>query len=292
MKALWAFEPFHQDTTRTKGMQNTLRQLAGSSSNIEVGFIVTRTEGELSQAFDVPAEERFSTYPKKLTEQALRKAKVPIEHGKIHVVDYPTLSNTQAVDKLLGLAKSRNADLIAMYTHSRKGFARLVLGSFAETAIHRSKVSLLLVNPKCSFSKTIKSIFFASDFTPASKKHLKRTLLLCRQVRAKLTVFHQTEIIYKWSMDESNPEIHAYRRKVNRMQAWIEQECQRSGVPCTVIVKSEFSATSDLIIQTAAKTKADLIVVAAKSGPTAALMGGSITRHLVRGSNKPVLILK
>ena len=292
MKALWAFEPFHQDDTRTKGMHSTLRQLAGSSSNIEVGFVVTRTEGELSQAFDVPAEERFSTYPKKLTEKALRKAKVPIEHGKIHVVDYPTLSNTKAVDQLLGLAKSRNADLIAMYTHSRKGFARLVLGSFAETAIHRSKVSLLLVNPKCSFSKTIKSIFFASDFAPASKKNLKRVLLLCRQVRAKLTVFHQAEIIYKWSMDESNPKIHAYRRKVNRMQEWIKQECQRSGVSCAVIVKSEFSATSDLAIKTAAKAKADLIVVAAKSGPTAALMGGSITRQIVRGSNKPILILK
>lgn len=44
MKALWAFEPFHQDKTRIKGMHNTLSLLAGSPSKVEVGFVVTRTE--------------------------------------------------------------------------------------------------------------------------------------------------------------------------------------------------------------------------------------------------------
>ncbi|MBK8205067.1 MAG: hypothetical protein IPK68_23175 [Bdellovibrionales bacterium] len=36
MKALWAVEPFHQDKIRIKGIHNTLKQLVGSSENIEV----------------------------------------------------------------------------------------------------------------------------------------------------------------------------------------------------------------------------------------------------------------
>ncbi len=292
MKALWAYEPFHQDDTRIKGMHLLLKQLVGSPSNIEVGFVVTRTEPNLNLAFNIPYEDRFSVYPRKIVKDSLRRAKVSVEDRKIHVDDYETFSNTKAVDRFLTLAKSRNADLIALYTQSRHGFQRLALGSFAETAVHRSKTSLLLANPQVTFFKKTKNIFFMSDFTPASKKHLKQVIQICKKLKAHLTVFHAAEVIYKWSLDESNPKIHAYRRRVNRIQSWIEQECQRASVNCRVIVNSEMRSVSELALKAAAKTKSDLIVVAAKSGPMTALMGGSITRQLVRASVKPILVLK
>jgi nucleotide-binding universal stress UspA family protein len=40
------------------------------------------------------------------------------------------------------------------------------------------------------------------------------------------------------------------------------------------------------------KKKIDLVAVSAKIGPMAALIGGSITRQIVRGSQVPVLVLK
>ena len=76
------------------------------------------------------------------------------------------------------------------------------------------------------------------------------------------------------------------------MKSWIEQECHRVGISGDVIVAAEFKATSDLIFATMKKKKIDLVVVSAKVGPMAALMGGSITRQIVRGSEVPVLILK
>jgi nucleotide-binding universal stress UspA family protein len=292
MKALWAVEPFHQDNKRVKGMHNLLKQFVSKPAHIEVGFVVTRHENELNLAFDIPFEERFSTYPRKILKSSLRKSKVTIEDKNIHVVDYETFSTTKATDRLLSLAKSRGSDLIALYTHARHGFIRFTLGSFAETAIHRSKISLLLVNPRTNFSPKVKRIFYASDFSPSAKKHLKKVMKICKQLKSDLIVFHQAEVIYKWSLDESNPKIHAYRRKVKRMQNWIEQECKREGIFSEVTVASEFKGTTDLILKNANKEKADLIVVSAKAGPVAALMGGSTTRQVVRGSSKPVLILK
>ena len=292
MKVLWALEPFHQDKKRIKDMHKLLEQFVSRKAGIEVGFIVTRSEGELNRAFDIPFEERFSAYPRKVLKKSLRKAKVAIEDKNIHVVDHETFSTTKAVDRFLSLAKSRGSDLIALYTHARHGIVRFTLGSFAETAIHRSKTSLLLVNPKTNFSPKVKRIFYTSDFSPASKKHFKRVIQLSKKLNAQLTVFHHAEPIYKWSLDESNPKIHAYRRKVKRMQVWIEQECKRAGISGKVIVASEFSGTTDLIFKSMNKAKADLIVVSAKVGPVAALMGGSITRQVVRESQKPVLVLK
>jgi len=292
MKALWAYEPFHQDENRIRGMHQLLKQLVVTPSNIEVGFIVTRHEPSLHLAFDIPPEDRFSLYPRKLIKESLKKSKISVDDKKLHVIDYETFSDTKAVDRLLSLAKSRSSDLIALYTHSRHGFQRLVLGSFAETAIHRSRVNLLLVNPKSDFSKKVKNVFFMTDFSPASKKHLKQVVHICKQLKAALTVFHAAEVIYKWSLDESNPKIHAYRRKVARAQSRIEQECRRAIIKCNVIVGSEMRSVTDMALKSAKKNKSDLIVVAAKSGAMTALMGGSITRQVVRESTKPVLVLK
>ena len=292
LKALWALEPFHQDSTRVKGMYNLLRQIAIQPTHIEVGFIVTRTENKLNLAFDIPYEERFSAYPRKILKNILHQAKVSIADKKIHIVDHETFSNTKAVDQLLSLAKSRDSDLLALYTHARHGFTRLVLGSFAETTIHRSKTNLLLVNPKTKFSPKIKNILYTSDFSPSSQKHLSRVLRLCKKVGSRLTVFHAAEIIYERSLDESNPKVHAYRRKLARMQAQVEQECEKAGVSCEVLISSELGPIAELLIHIAQKHKADLIVVSAKVRPAPSLMGGSITRQIIRSSSKPVLVLK
>jgi len=178
-------------------------------------------------------------YPRKLVNESLKKSKVPISDEKIHVLDHATFSNAAAVDQLLGLAKTRKSDLIALYTQSSRGFQRMVLGSFAETTVHKSGLNLLLVNPKADLSNKIKNIFFMDDFSPASRKQIKKVIQICRQLKASLTVFHAAEAIYKWSRDESNPKIHAHRRKIDKTQSWIEQECSRAAVKCNVIVSQE-----------------------------------------------------
>lgn len=202
------------------------------------------------------------------------------------------MSNTKAVDRLLKLASDREAKLIGLFTHSKKGFFRLAIGSFAETAIHRSKVSLLISNPQTKVAPKIKNVLFASDFSASSKKHLKTVIAYCKKLKADLTVFHHAEPIYQWSLDESNPRIHAYRKSVHKMKSWIDQECQRARISNEVTVVSDFKATADLIYAHVKKTKTDLVVVSAKVGPMAALMGGSVTRQIVRASPVPVLVLK
>lgn len=292
MKALWAFEPFHQDNKRIKGMHNTLNLLAGSPAKVEMGFIVTGNESALNLAFNIPEKERFSSYPRKLIKKELKKNRIKYEDKNIHVVEYKTLSDTKAVDRLLKLATDRGANLIGLFTHAKKGYLRLAVGSFAETAIHRSKRSLLIFNPQTKVSPKIKNILFASDFSPSSKKHLKTVIAYSKKLKTNLTVLHHAEMIYKWSLDETNPKIHAYRRMVNQMKIWIEKECRLAGVSAEVIVTSDLMTTSDLVLAYVKRKKIDLVAVSAKVGPMAALMGGSITRQIIRSSPVPVLVLK
>lgn len=292
MKTLLALQPFHQDKDALKGLHRIVEQLASKPSDVEVGCVITRAEDELNTAFDVPLEERYTTHPKRLILENLRKIKSPISEKAVHVVDYESLSTSQTVDRLLTLAKSRKAELIALFTHGREGFSRFMMGSFAETTIHRSRLDLLIVGPKTKVSGRVKRVFVSTDFDTKSKKQLERVVALCKDLGAELTVFHVAKVIYKWSLDEASPEVQAYRRRIRAMEEWVALSCSKAKVPCRIIVESQLRSITDLALKHAEKAKADLVVVSAKVGPLAAFLGGSVTRQIVRDGTFPVLVLK
>lgn len=292
MKILWGFAPLQQDNSAIKGMFKSIRQFSSNAKDISVGCVVSESDSYLSTAYDIPANERFSTYPKKLMLGELKKASAAVEENRVYVVQQKGFTTTKAVDRLLELAETQKAELLALFTHNKTGLKRFFLGSFAETAIHRSQIDLLIVNPKSEIPANIKNILFASDFSERSKKDLEHVLKVCKSLDAQLTVFHAAEVTYSWSLDESNPEIVAYRKKTDRMAQWIRDTCAKSGVPCEVVLKSEFKSTSELVLKTAQKVKAHLLIVSAETGPAAALMGGSVTRQIVRNGKYPVLVIK
>ncbi len=292
MKALWAFEPTQLDNERIKGMHRVLTQLAGSQGDVELGYIVTHQELTPAQAAAIPADEKYSVYPRNQIKAALKKAGLIIADSKIHVIDHETTSVTGAVDRFLSLAKSRKAGLVAVFTQARKGYMRYVVGSFAETAVHRADSHLLVLSPQVKVAKRIASLVLATDFGPAMKKHLAAAIELCKKLSAKLTILHHAEIIYAWSLDESSAKIQAYRKSVNGLKAYAEQQCARAGVAAQVIITAEFQGTSDFILDSADKHKANLIVISAKAGPVAALIGGSVSRKVIRSAKVPVLVLK
>lgn len=51
-------------------------------------------------------------------------------------------------DTILDVARQVGADLIAMSTHGRSGFARMVIGSIADEVVRHAPVPVLLVRPE------------------------------------------------------------------------------------------------------------------------------------------------
>lgn len=292
MKALWSYEPFHQDTQRIKAMHGILSQVVKDANNLKVGFISTHTEPYLTLAFDVPESKRFTEYPKQQIKKELVAAKVKVSDSNVHVVEHQTYSTTKVVDQLLKLASDSDCSIIGLFTHARKGYARFLMGSFAETIMHRSKKDLLLLNPKANYKPVVKNILYASDFGPKAKSEFGKIFDYAKRFGAKLTIFHHAEVVYKWSLDDENPKVDLYRRKVEKMKKWIEMEARKHGVNVEVVIASDFNSTSSHVIKLVKKNKIDLVSVCAKTGPLASLMGGSVARQIVRESPVPVLIIK
>lgn len=287
MKIVWAYEPFHQDTKVVSAMRKLLRNFGGSDDDLEYMYVVPGNEGALSPSFNMSDSERFNA----ITE-SLRKAKVPVRDSKIKIIQSSGFSATRAVDDLLSTAKQKNAKLVALFSHGRKGFSRLLLGSFAETAVHRSKIDLLVVSPKAKLSSKIKNVLLAIDLSQESKREINKSIQLCRQLYAKLTVFYGAQIFYKWALEESSPEANKYRSGTDKMVDWIKKTCKQKSIKCSIIIDTELEMISKRALVHAKRSHADLIIVTAKTGPYAALMGGSTTRQILRSSTLPVLVLK
>lgn len=292
MKVFLALEPFHQKSAQLRNMFKLLGQVAGSNKNVDVGFVVTRSESEINLAFDYPPEERFTLFPKKKIKEALKKAGITFPDSQIHVTDFPTLSLTKSTGRLHEMAQKQKAGMIALFTKSQKGFVRFALGSFAETLIHQSQIPLLVMNPKAQVPKKIKNVFLCLDQSKEWKKDLQQSIELCKQMKSKLTVFHAAQVIYRWSMDEGDTQVQSYRKKVD---SWLEEImglAHDSGVEVEIHLMAEFESPAVLALKHAKKTKADMMIVTARTGRLAALIGGSITRRIVRESPLPVLVLK
>lgn len=292
MKVLWGYVPFQQKTPAIQEMAKLIRQFGSMTKDVHIGCVVTGNESYFNTAFDIPISKRFTVYPQKFLIDELKRAKVNLEESRIHVVPFHTLSTTRSVDRFLDLAKSHNIKLLALFTGGKSALGRFFIGSFTETAVHRSHLNLLIVNPKTKIPVNVKNVFFASDYSESSKRDVLQLLKICKSLKAKLTVFHAADSIYKWANDESSPEVITYRKNIDQMTEWIKRSGKAARVSCEVIVKSEFKPIFEQSINRSKKAKADLIVVSAEAGPTAALMGGSVTRQILRNSTRPVLVIK
>jgi nucleotide-binding universal stress UspA family protein len=75
----------------------------------------------------------------------LRQVAAPLRRAGCGVVVH--LAGGRVADAILAYAEALQADLIAMATHGRSGFARSLVGSVADEIVRRAQVPILLVHP-------------------------------------------------------------------------------------------------------------------------------------------------
>lgn len=289
MKTLFALDPFHLKQRQLRAAYRFVSELTGSKP-IEFGFIVTQTEPDLALAFDVPREKRFTTYPKSLVEKLLRRA--GIKNETVHIVTHPTFSLTSTARRFFQLAEDRKTDLSVVFSQGGNELRKLFVGSFAETSVHIADRNLLVINPHSKLPKKVRTVLLAYEPDGGKNDPLGAAIDLCRRTASKLVVFHAARFTYGIAEEDSTPEMKSYKRKIDRLKTEIERRCKKGKVDVETVISTEFAMVSELIDRQAKKQNADLVVVVAKSGRGTALMGGSITRQVLRRCKSPVLVMR
>ena len=83
-----------------------------------------------------------STYVDQATAYLDRVAEQLRQNG---IVTHAVVKQGAAAKQIVLTAKESDADAIAMATHSRRGFNRLMFGSVAEEVLHQTQLPILLV---------------------------------------------------------------------------------------------------------------------------------------------------
>lgn len=291
MKILWTFDPFEKNKKLRTFGKKLLSSLFNASDRIDAVYVAFLGEVNLTHAFNIPKKNRFTTYPKKLINTELKK--LSLKNIGTVVLNEPTASLTSAVRALASHSIHSGYDLIVSSTHGKSGWSRFILGSFAETLVHASVTDLLLYNQKTKLNKTPKTILYAHDFSKKGSDGLSKVMDYAKKWNASITIIHITEPNYSSKFAQSDDTIQAYRSYVSDVATQIEKTVQRENLSCNVIVETNWKKSeSELILDTCKKIKADIIAVTAKSGRLAPLLGGSVTRNIIRMARIPILILK
>lgn len=290
MKILWPIDVFEPEPERLRTMVQWFHALGlQPQHDVTAVYVASPGESQLSTAFDVPIEERYSAYPKRLLRGIASQIGLKLPVTRLRVITEPRISLKQSARDVSALALKERANMIALFTHSRSGLRRLVLGSFAETLVHMAQVPVFLVNPAAKPPRAIRRVLFATDLSLTSRKAFRKLLDMVVTWQAEILVFH----VPQPSIDlQIVPQSEAEFRRVKRLLAQYEKLAATKGVRATTLLGKGFVEIARQILAQAQRHEAQIIATVAQTGPAAAALLGSVTRRLIRESDRPVLVLK
>jgi nucleotide-binding universal stress UspA family protein len=284
MNIIWTYNPFQQNDKLNLLGKEILTHYFGKSDSAEAVYIASNAEVELTTAFNIDEGLRFSLYPKGIIKKQLKE--LAFSKLKLTVLPLRSISLTVAVNELVNYAKKSKTDLIVLPTNNKKTLPAFVLGSFAETLTHLSSSHLLIYHQKTRFiSQAPKKILYAHDFSEKGKAGLLESIIFAKKWNAILTVVH---IKYK-SSDITDEE---FEINLDRQTKKIVQLLTKENVKHSIVTINDQGPVDQLILQAAKKEKTDLIAITAQSNKLQVLLGGSVSRKVLRGANIPILVLK
>lgn len=284
VKVLWAYDPFGKNKKLSLIAKSFLTNLFDKKDSIEVAYVASNSEVELATAFNIPVNRRYSTYPKKIIKESLKK--LGMKKIKIEVLFEESLSLTSAVKRVTAYTRKQKIDLILIATNSKKVLPRIIFGSFAETIVHLSNCDLLIFHQNTKInSKVPANLLYAYDFSAKGYLGLNRVIEYVKKWNSILTIVYlpipEAGVSYQNFQEET-------QKKIKKLESHLERE----NINFFINMSYDFKPITETILNQATKVKADMIVTASKANRLEAFLGGSITRQILRESQLPTLVLK
>jgi nucleotide-binding universal stress UspA family protein len=167
--------------------------------------------------------------------------------------------------------KQKRIDMVVIGTHSRKGLAKLVLGSVAEQIFRHASCLVLTVGPNSPANAdiettgTLRPLLFATDFGEGSRKALPYATSFANQRRTKLILLHMLSPVPKvegnrWYTSSDVVQMRKDERSDarKRLKELIEHSAL-PGVECVIMV--EVGEPAEGILLTAEVLRAEAIIM-------------------------------
>jgi len=190
--------------------------------------------------------------------------------------------------RLLATARERAMDLIVVGTHGLRGMKKLLKGSTAEEIVFLASCPVLTAGPMVDRKADFRHILCATDFSRAAEHAIPYAISLAEIYHASLLFLHVND----WNSNEKP--VDAQPRTFRFVQEQISRSGHAAAIEGRFHVKVDFGPRTDLILEAATDSEADLIVMGLQTGMgirarIAAHLPGSMTYDVIAQAPCPVL---
>lgn len=298
-RIVWAVDPFHERPADQLRSLRTALALCRPEKGCRVEPVAVLRLGDSKLPGAALAELRQNRLL--AAEKALQKLVARLKLASLappRLLQQEGFSLSDCARQLLHHAVTSGADAIAVSSHGRKGAARAILGSFAESLVIQSPLPVLVVRPETAATSGVRTVLFPTDFSAPSRVAFDRTVEIAASIGAQLLLFHKVQFLHPEfhhpfvvppvSRESIQAALGEIRATAN---AWIGFAA-RQGVRAKLHLDTRRGRPVDEIAKAAKKlgTKG-LIALASQSGELAAVVLGSLTRQLLRAAPCPLLVL-
>ncbi|HUP56968.1 MAG TPA: universal stress protein, partial [Bdellovibrionota bacterium] len=277
-KVIWAVDAFEgaANPPVRAAAQLAGRLIEAFQAKVEPVYVLNPAELNLSSEFSVPWVTRYRPYAERALTELMKR--LGSEFGQFetpHVLVQDSASTARAIETLSDYATACDADLIVVSTHGRSGMKRLLLGSFAETLILKSRVPVAAIGPELASpiaEKPLSHILFPTDLGDDAKATFYDVVELARQTQAKITLFHAIphpiEPIVSsgvYLLGGGWVPVESYfadetRLRERRAEAWVRWAKQR-GVEAEVAIEYRGVSIAQRIVEVARDRRTSCIVM-------------------------------
>lgn len=297
-KILWAVDPFSGDKDVLRSAAWAIRALVKAKPfQVQPVYIWNAVATEFPETSRSMLQEVQKKGQEEL-ESVLSRVKISnILPLQVRPASFTAVRG--AIHELVNIAKEREAELIVVSTHARKGVNRFLLGSFAETLILYSDVPLLIVHPNWRRTPEFKTILFPTDFSAESIDAFQKVLQFGSSRKSRIILFHKPGLpaipTFDFAYATATPyyqEIYEADVKENESKAKeLVAQGKQVGVRVDVIFdRSKTGSVFDAILRHS-KRLSCMIAMTSRSGSLSAVILGSTTRQVVRYSEQPVWVI-
>ena len=297
---IWAVDPLGEGNLQTKVAQAIRRLAAQTQARVQPVYVlphpILRADGvfhpDVFNQLRLQAQDRMD----KIVRKAGLRHMLPLA-----VLDVQETSLTAQARALISYAQDVKATMLLSGTRARRGPARWLLGSFAETLSLVSRIPLVLVNPQWRpklHVSGVQRILFPTDFSDLSHRAFQEVLSFAKRRGARVHLYHRfgTPLTPGWDLTYGESAIFASREAEDRKAIeLLARKWRKEGIDQGVRVSTEIDErylgwVSDSILRSR-KFAPDLIAMAAQSSRFEAAVMGSTTRQVIRRARVPVWIL-
>ncbi|NDD91707.1 universal stress protein, partial [bacterium] len=286
MLVIWAIDAIREPGSLMEHSASILESWAQRTTlQIEPVFVLSPSQVDLSmgQSFQEIAQKALDQIVDRhsANRPALLRSLLPAQ-----VITERRSRVRAAAEALEKYAKARGAAFVALPTHGRRGPARLILGSFAETLLLRSQVPTLTIGPEIHEIRGLERVLFSTDFGSGSKQVFRQVVNFASQLKSKVWLYHAVPNLMEPIFQSGAylfsgawiPARNYFEREVQECErhgkAW-SRWAENCGVECEFVLDETMGNIPEHLLALIARERIGLLALASRSGPVASALLGS-----------------